>query len=566
MRLTSPLSRPRGRVIAFGLVVAAVGFTVLYPVFSIVMTSLEVGKAAIAEPNMSPAIVNTLTLVLTYQGIAFFVSIPISWLLARTNLPFRHGLEFGFWVAFFAPTLTTILAFILLFDGQRGLINRLIALLPFVETGPFEIFSWWGIVFAHLATSSIAAKVIILTPAFRYMDASLEESGYMSGASTRTVLLRIVGPLMAPAILVATLLGLIHALESFEIELILGGPKRIEVYSTLIYRFVQQDPPQYGRAGALSLIILAIIVPLIVGQQWLSARNSRSVISGKFAARLYDLARWRWWAFALVGSSVAFMTIVPFGLVILSTFMTLFGFFDIPDPWTLEHWRGTLESKTSARALTETVMLSGATATVGIVVFSALAYLAVRTKLPGRGTLDFLTWVPTGVPGIVIGLGILTMFLQTPVLRPLYGSRVALILALLLASMTIAMQIIRSSLLQVGPDIEEAAWTSGATPFITALRILLPLLAPVVVTAFALIFALSAKNVSHIVLLVTGLSEPLSVVQLRTMMEGSFGQASVIGVAVTVLSLGVVTAGRWLASKFEIHQSADHDGDPRGKA
>src|SRR3546814_9826679 len=106
-------------------------------------------------------------------------------------------------------------------------------------------------------------------------------------------LLRIVVPILAPTILAVMLLGIIRSMQDFEIELILGTPAGIDVYSTVIYRAVSQEPPLYGVASVMAMSFLGILVPFIVMQQWLGGRRTRPTVTGKFSARLHALGRWR---------------------------------------------------------------------------------------------------------------------------------------------------------------------------------------------------------------------------------------------------------------------------------
>src|SRR5690606_9820006 len=122
------------------------------------------------------------------HGIAFPVAIVIAWVLARTDVPCRYGLEFMFWIAFFLPSLATTLGWIMCFDPEHGLLNYLVTSLPFVEEAPFNIYSFWAIVWAHLGGNSIAVKVMLLTPTFRNIDSSLEEASRVAGAGKLTTL------------------------------------------------------------------------------------------------------------------------------------------------------------------------------------------------------------------------------------------------------------------------------------------------------------------------------------------------------------------------------------------
>src|SRR5690554_348585 len=170
------------------LLLFGIAFLVLYPiflllVFSFVISQIGLGTewgisnwiAVFHEQQIQKAIVNTVMLTMARQAIAFVIGIPIAWIIARTNLPGRNWLEFGFWISFFLPILPVTMGWVVLMDGNSGLLNQWLMKLPFIDKPVFEIFSWWGIVFAHLAGGTIAAKVMLLTPAFRNMDSTLDE-------------------------------------------------------------------------------------------------------------------------------------------------------------------------------------------------------------------------------------------------------------------------------------------------------------------------------------------------------------------------------------------------------
>ncbi len=552
------------RLLLFAVALAAVGFLVLYPLSLLFFASFEVGPygqattlglgnwiAAFTQANLQSAIVNTLTLTAARQGIAFVVTIVLAWLLARTNLPGRNWLEFGFWISFFLPTLPVLLGWIFLLDGHAGLINRLVVELGWANAPPFEIYSWWGIVFVHLMTNTLAVQVMLFTPAFRNLDASLVEAARMSGAGTLGTLVRIVVPVLTPTILVVVLLGVLRSLESFEIELILGPPARIDVYSTAIYRHVFDSPPDYGPAFALSIMIFVVMVPFVWGQQVLGRRRSRASITSRFALRVADLGAWRWLAFALFVVLLGAMTVLPVFFMVLGSFMEVFGYFDVPDgAFTFDHWATVLSDPLFLNSLKDTLVIATATAVASMLVFPAIAYLIVRSGYRGRGLLDFLTWVPTMVPGIVVGLAMLWLFLQTPLLRPFYGTQLGLILAFMLAGMALGIQLIKTGIMQISLELEEAARAGGASWLYTMRRVIVPLIAPTVVVVGVLAFVAATRGVSTAILLSSHATQTLAVFQLKFIESGDMEAASVIGVVLLVLSTGVAFVARMFGLKI----------------
>jgi iron(III) transport system permease protein len=546
-----PDLRLDGSAVLCTVVVAIVAFVVVYPLWLLLVNSFQVGAFgrpttwgfenwanAFTQPGLSNSIVNTITLAVTRQVLALLIGVPAAWLLARTDLPAKRWLEFGFWIAVFLPPLTVLVGWIMLFDGYAGIANKWLQPLLHLSQGPFEIFSWWGITFVHLVGATLGVKIMVLTPAFRNLDASLEEASRASGASTPGTLLRISAPLLAPAILVVTLLGIISSLEAFEVELVLGRPSRIDVFSTMIYRLAREQPPAYGSATALSMVVLLLMVPLILLQQWIVLRRSYATMSGKYRAGLVHLGRWRWWLFGVLAALVSLMTVVPTLLVLVGSFMRGFGAFDIDRPWTASNWTEVLGSSVFREALINTLVLASATAVVSMAAFALVAYISVRTRFRLRGALDFLTWIPSLLPGMVIGLGLLWFFLTTPVFRPVYGSMLVLVLAVSISGMTRAVQLLKASLLQLGNELEEASWASGAARLATVRAIIVPLIAPTLVVVGIVAFSSASRTASQVALLASAANRPLSLVQLDYLTDGRFEPASVIGVVVLVLTIG----------------------------
>jgi iron(III) transport system permease protein len=507
---------------------------------------LEGWRIALTEPGVLTSIWNTAAVTVAVQAISLPLAIALAWLIARTDLPGAGWVNFLLWVSFFVPSLGVTLGWILLLDPSYGLVNQWFVQSGLFRTPPLNIYSFWGIVFVHVTGPSLTLKTILLVPAFRNMDANLEAAARASGASPVQTMLRVIVPIMTPAILAALLLSTIRTLEAFEVEWILGLPTRFYVYSTMIYQFVRQEPAQFGAATALSVLMLVAIVPLILSQHWLSHRRSFTTVTGRFQNTRVQLRGWRWPLFALVVLVLLVVTFLPLVFLLLGSFMTIFGFFNLPQPWTLNHWQTVLSSHVLVGALTNTVVMGASAALVSVVACFVIAYYIARTRFAGRAALDFLTWLPYALPGIILGMGLLWFVLSAPFLRPLYGSLGVLVLVSVLTSMTLAVQLFKSTLLQLGPEIEEAAHTSGATWWETARHILVPILSPSMVVVAVMTFVAAARAVSTIAMLVTGQTAPLAIVQLEYMALGDYGSASVLGALVVLLSIGVAFLARAL--------------------
>lgn len=553
------------RTVLFTVVLLATLFLVLYPVILIVFysfSSAETGadfvfgldswQRALREPAMWGTIVNTVKLLLAISCISFPVAVTISWVLARTDIPWRNGLEFMFWISFFLPSLSVTLGWIMCLDPEYGLMNKLALMLPFVEEGPFNIYSFWGIVWAHLGANAIAVKVMLLTPTFRNIDASLEEASRVAGAGRLSTLARIVVPAMMPALIAILLMAMIRAMQSFEIEMVLGPSFQFYVYSTKVYALVAQEPPDFGTASALATMGLAAILPLIFAQRWLGTRRQYTTITGKLQTQPVRLGRWRIPVFLAVLTVVLLLTIVPLIFVGLASTMKLFGFFNIPDPYTLEHWITVLNDETFTQSIVNTLVMAGGAGIFSVVLFSLIAYFTVRTQFRARALLDFVSWLPFAVPGILFGVGLLFVFLESPLFRPIYGTMWLLIIATVVSSMTLGTQIIKSNMMQLGHELEEASRVTGATWWRTFTRVVLPILVPVLLLVGVMNFISAARDIASVALVATAETKTLALLQLDYMVEGRYETAAVASFVVIILSTGIALLARALGLRVGI--------------
>ncbi len=549
------------------LLILIVGFLVLTPLFLMILNSFQTARPgqpiiwgidgwtkAFTTPGIVKAMTNTVTLALTRQSIALLIGAFFAWLIARTDIPMKGLLEFFFWLSFFLPALPETMGWILLLDPKYGLMNQGLISLGILSQPIFNIYSFWGIVWAHMG-GTVSVKVMLLAPAFRNLDAVLEEASKISGASGVRTFFRIVIPVMMPAILVTTILGLIRSLEAFEIELLLGTPIGLQVYSTKIHELVTWEPPQFAPAMALSTVFLGALLLMVALQRKYIGKRSYETITGRgFTIRPTPLGKWRWPAFAMVLLFAVFITLVPTTLLLLGTFMKLFGFFNIADPWTLDNWRATLSDPVLSRSLWNTLAIGFGSGLVGVFFYSLIAYVVVKTRHAGRGLLDFLSWLPWSVPGILLGIALLWTFLQTRIFLPIYGTIYILMIAMVIKSMPFGAQMIKSVLIQLGSDLEEASKVCGATWFDTFRRVILPLIMPAMITVALVGFISAARDISTVVLLGSGKSRTLSLLMLDFAAGAEFEKATVVAVIIVGLVVGAALCARALGGQVGVRE------------
>jgi iron(III) transport system permease protein len=412
---------------------------------------------------------------------------------------------------------------------------------------PFDVYSYWGIIWCHLAFST-SVRFLLMTPAFTAMDAALEDAARTSGSSDLGVLWRITIPILAPAILASTALGFIRSLESLEIEMVLGIPAGIYVVPTKIWDYIHWEPPLYDRATALCSIFLFFVFFLIWLHRIFLRGKEFTTISGRsYMVRTFPLGRWRWLTCAFCLLFILVMIILPLATLMMGTFMEFFGNFDMERVWTVRHWTAVFSDAVFLRSLQNTLILGLGAGIVGTLLYALISYVIVRTRLSGRGVIDVLSWLPWALPGVLISLALLWAVLGSgDSVKLIYGTVSVLVLAIIIKEMPLGTQIIKAGVLQISHELEEASSAAGATWLAGFRRILLPLLQPTMMAVGIIVFISAARDIPTVIFLSTHQTRTLSLLMLDYIAEANKEKAAVLGVFLVLLIFALLLIGRLL--------------------
>ena len=452
--------------------------------------------------------------------------------------PFEGTDRIDLWLGFFLPLLPMTMGWIMLLDPYNGLINKVLMKLFGLAKPPFDIYSYWGIVWCHIAFST-SVRFLLLTPAFIAMDAALEDAARTSGSDNMGVLMRITVPILAPAVLASTALGFIRSLESLEIEMVLGIPAGIYVVPTKIWDYLHWEPPLYERATALCSIFLGFIVLLIwLHRMFLRGKEFTTVSGRSYLVRTFSLGRWRWFACGISLLFILLMIVLPLAALIMGTFMEFFGNFGTEKVWTVHHWTAVFTDPVFLRSLRNTLILGLGAGVIGTLLYSLISYIIVRTRVVGRSVVDILSWLPWALPGVLISLALLWAVLGSgDYVKLLYGTVALLVLAIIIKEMPLGTQIIKASALQISKELEEASSTAGASRLVGFCRIMLPLLRPTMVAVGIIVFISAARDIPTVIFLATNQSRTLSLLMLDYIADANQEKAAVLGVFLVLLIL-----------------------------
>lgn len=280
---------------------------------------------------------------------------------------------------------------------------------------------------------------------------------------------------------------------------------------------------------------------------FLGGREFTTVSGRSHMVETLPLGRWRWLTCGLSLVFVTEMILLPLGTLIMGTFTELFGHFDLERTWNARHWTGAFTDPVFLRSLKNTMVLGFGAAIVGTLIYALISYLIVRSRLPGHGFIDILSWLPWALPGVLISMALLWAVLGSgEYVKLIYGTVPLLVLAIIIKEMPLGTRIIKAAVQQVGPGLEEASSAVGASWFDYFRRILMPLLKPTMASVAIIVFISAIRDIPTVIFLSTHESRTLSLLMLDYIAEANQEKAAVLGVFLVFLIFALLLTGRLL--------------------
>ena len=473
--------------------------------------------------------------------ITFLFGTMLAWLTERTNTPLRKLFVPIAVVPLILPGVLESIAWIFLLSPKFGYLNVWLMQLFGIQSPPFNVFSLPGMIWVH-SVGQVPLAFLIMTAAFKSMDPSLEESAMMSGANTWQTFKRVTLRLLMPTAGSVVLILFVRTLESFETPALIGIPARIYVYTSEIFLAFNEYPPDYGRGGALAvgLLLLSAIGVWLYTRATKEGKKFQTVTGKAFRPRQFDLGPWRWVGFTFLLVYFVFVVLLPFLVLFWASFLPFFAApsWSALDKLSLDNYRYLGGFRPFWEAMKNSIILATFTATIAMVLTSLVAWIVYKSKLRGAWILDFLAFVPITIPGIVMGMSLILLYVAFPI--PIYGTIWVLLIAYVTRFIPYGMRSSSGSILQIHSELEEAAAASGASWWETFKRVTLPLLRPGFVAGWIYICIVSFREFSTSVLLATGESRVLSILLFTMFEQGQVTIVAAIGILMIVTLLTVV--------------------------
>jgi iron(III) transport system permease protein len=486
-------------------------------------------------------------------GLSFVLGTLLAWLTERTNTPLRAIFVPLAVVPLILPGVLESIAWIFLLSPKFGYLNVWLMSLFGLQSAPFNVFSLPGMIWVH-SVGQVPLAFLMMVAAFKSMDPSLEESAMMSGANTWQTFRRVTLRLLLPTAGSVLLILFVRTLESFETPALIGIPARIYVYTSEIYLAFNEYPPDYGRGGALAVGLLVLSA---VGV-WLYRRSTREgkkfqTVTGKaFRPRQFDLGPWRWVGLTFLLGYFIFVVLMPFLVLFWASFLPFFAApsWDAIPKLSLDNYRYLSSFRPFWEAMKNSVILATLTASIAMILTSLVAWIVYKSKLRGAWVLDFLAFVPITIPGIVMGMALILLYVAFPV--PIYGTIWVLLIAYVTRFIPYGMRAASGSIMQIHSELEEAAAASGASWWETFRRVTLPLLRPGFAAGWLYICIVSFREFSTSVLLATGESRVLSILLFTMFEQGQVTIVAAIGMLMIFTLLIIVALFQKISGRVGI--------------
>jgi iron(III) transport system permease protein len=474
-------------------------------------------------------------------ALSFILGTVLAWLTERTNTPLRAIFVPIAVVPLILPGVLESIAWIFLLSPKFGYLNVWLTNLFGLRAAPFNVFSLPGMIWVH-SVGQVPLAFLMMVAAFKSMDPSLEESAMMSGANTWQTFKRVTIRLLMPTAGSVLLILFVRTLESFETPALIGIPARIYVYTSEIFLAFNEYPPDYGRGGALAvgLLLLSAIGVWLYTRATKEGKKFQTVTGKAFRPRQFDLGPWRWLGLAFLVAYFVFVVLLPFLVLFWASFLPFFAApsWDALQKISLDNYRYLGGFRPFWDAMKNSIILATLTATIAMMLTSLVAWIVYKSRLRGAWILDFLAFVPITIPGIVMGMAMILLYVAFPI--PIYGTIWVLLIAYVTRFIPYGMRAASGSILQIHSELEEAASASGASWWETFKRVTLPLLRPGLAAGWIYICIVSFREFSTSVLLATGESRVLSILLFTMFEQGQVTVVAAIGVLMIVTLLAIV--------------------------
>ena len=530
---------PWGLLTAVSLVLLL--FFVLYPLAVLFANSvvdaqgqysLSAFYALAQDRQYVQAFGNTLVLGFSVTAFTVLLGVPFAYMVARYDFPLKS-------LVAVLPVLTIVIPEIivgqswLLILGNNGVLTNLLA-----DWGIYlpSFYGWSGMIFSMTLVYYTYIYLGVLA-ALRGFDGQLEEAGLSLGTSPLMTKLRVLVPVILPAVLVNALVVFTLVVGNFALSMMLGS--RVPLLSVMTYNtFVSEMGGSAALQSAMSVVSIVIVAIVLLVQKRVVERKIYTMTQGRAPAPVRVRS----------GSSIVFTGAV--GLIVLMSMLPLLvvfvaAFTETSGPvmrwgsWSLGSLQRALQG--APEPIWNSIKFSSMATVAGVLFAVLVSYLTIKKRNAFTQLLDYIVVLPLTISGTVLGIALVQTF-NTGWLV-LAGTSGIMVLAYTVRRLPFAVRNASSTLFNIPESIEEASISLGVSPLMTFFKVVLPAMKASMISAAILMWVTTISELSASVVVYTGGLETMPIAIFRQVDGGRLGLASAYGAAlVSVIIVPIVVS------------------------
>ena len=536
---------------------AVAGAAIITPVVIVLLRSVTTGKLGadmgftvenyvrvFLDKDILPMLNNSVLYAAGSAALGTGLGALLAWIVARTNTPGKTLVELMPLYPILMPPIMKNIAWILLLAPKSGILNNMMHQFLGIEYPVFNAFSMAGMIWTF-GLACVPLGYLFLLPVFLSFDPSLEESAYIAGSKPVHTLLHITFPLAVPAFLSAFVLNFLRGLRSFETPVLQGTPGGIKVFVSRVYDSMALEFST-GLATSYSMILVVLSVITLYFYIRATRFSERfATITGKgYRVKVIDIGPWKYVTFLAVFVYFVCGILIPFVVLIVVSMIPYFDyetFMKFPSNAVLTNYYIVMRHPSFVAGLYNSLVLSVSIAMVTVLAGIVMAFTIYRTRAMGTKVFEFIGTLPLAFPPLVLSVGLVIIFLGTP----LYNSLWALGLGLFVAYFPYAFRNASGSIVNIHKELDEAAWVHGARWRHVFFKITLPILKPSVGGALFYIFIEAIRNVDVAVLLTSPGNEYGPVTLFEYFRVGQWAEAAAGGVIYLIILIVAVSIAKF---------------------
>ncbi|TFW09281.1 iron ABC transporter permease [Oxalobacteraceae bacterium OM1] len=574
------LNWPRGLVVVLTALAIFVPLVLIFyqsflsaPFFVPVKTlGLDSYRFIFDDPDFRQAFVNGFILATGLTVIAVPLGALLAFVMVRTDLPGRGWIAPLLLVPIFVSPMVMAFGYVVAM-GPVGFYTVWVKELIGIQ--PWNVYAFPSIV-VIAGLTHVPHVYLYASSALKSLGSDVEEAARVSGASPLQVALNVSLPMVMPALAYAAVLVFFLGFEVFGLVLVLGDPEGHLVLATYLYKLTNKlGTPSYHLMAAVAVCLVAVTMPLVMLQRFLLRSANKYVsIKGKGARQKpLPLGKWKWMAFGLIALWLVFTIVVPLSGIALRSFVAYWGEgVKLSEAFTVQAFRDVWAQPSLVRGIVNTILIGVIGGGIAVACYSAIALAGHRKQDGISRFLDYSVLVPRAVPGLLAGLSFLWVFLFVPAtidnflqsldapwaqwvseniiteLRNLRSTIFSVWLAYSVVWLAYGLRLISSSLLQVGPELEEAARAVGATRGQVTRDVTLPLVRFGLLSSWLMVFLIFEREYSTGVYLLSPGTEVIGAMLVSMWATGAVDMVA----ALSFINIALVAVGLGIALRFGV--------------